>query len=78
MEKRNKVLDKVKEYTVTNLNPSTKNFYDPSKDSYEPALSTDERLSHLELIRAEYEDALSISDIAVFKFILNGHQIHAL
>ena len=67
MEKRNKVLGKVKEYIDTNFNPSTKNFYDPSKDSYEPALSIDEILSHLELIRAEYEDALSISDDRSFQ-----------
>ena len=60
MEKRNKVLGKVKEYIDTNFNPSTKNFYDSSQDSYEPALSIDEILSHLKLTRAEYEDALSI------------------
>ena len=69
MEKRNKVLGKVKEYIDTNFNPSTKTFYDPSQDSYEPALSINEILSHLKLTRAEYEDALSISDD-------NSFQIH--
>ena len=62
MEKRNKVLSKVKEYIDTNLNPSIKNFYDPSQDSYNPALLIDEILSHLDLTRAEYENGLSISD----------------
>ena len=62
MEKRNKILGKVKEYIDGNLNPATKNFYNPSQYFYEPALSIDEILSHLKLTRAEYEDALSISD----------------
>ena len=39
IEKINKVLRKVKEYTDTHLNPSTKNFYDLSQDFFEPALS---------------------------------------
>ena len=60
MEKRNKVLGKVKEYIDTNLNPSTKNFHDLSQDSYNPALSIDEILSHLDLTRAEYENTLSV------------------
>ena len=58
MEKRNKALDKVKKYIDTNLNPSTKIFQDSCQDS----LSIDEILSHLELKRVEYEDALSMSD----------------
>ena len=58
MEKRNKALDKVKKYIDTNPNPSTKIFQDSSQDS----LSIDEILSHLELKRVEYEDALSMSD----------------
>ena len=62
VETRNKVPGKMKEYANTNLNPLTKNFYDPSQDSYEPALSIDKILSHLELTRAGYEDAFSISD----------------
>ena len=69
MEKRNKVLGKMKEYIDANLNASTKNFYDPSQDSYEPALPIDKILSHLKLTRAECEDALSKSHD-------NSFQIH--
>ena len=59
----------MKEYTDTNPNPSTKNFYSPSKDSHEPPLSIGKILSHLQLARAEYEDEFSISDD-------NSFQIH--
>ena len=63
----------MKEYIDTNLKPSTKNSNDLSQDSYEPALSIDEILSHLELAKVEYEDAM----ITVLKFILNGRQNRA-
>ena len=59
----------MKEYTDTNLNPSTKNVYGSSQDSYDPALSIDKILSHLELTRAGYEDEFSMSDD-------NSFQIH--
>ena len=62
MKKRNKVLGKMKKYTDANFNPSTKNFYDPSQDSYETVLSIDKIVSYLELTRARYKDAFSISD----------------
>ena len=61
----------MKEYINTNFNPSTKNFHDPSQDSYETALPIDKILSHLELTRAEYEDALSISDDSNFQINTN-------
>ena len=78
MKKRNKVLSRVKVYIDINLNPSTKSFYDPCQDSYEPALSTDKILGHIELVRPDYEEALSVSDDdSFFKFILNGKS-HAL
>ena len=74
-QKRNKVLGKVKEYIDTSLNPSTKNFYDPSRDSYKPAFSNNKILSHLGLIRAEYEDALSISDDTGWPHVLEFLEI---
>ena len=65
----------MKEYIDTSLNPSTKNFYDPSRDSYKPALSNNKILSHLGLIRAEYEDALSISDDTGWPYVLEFLEI---
>ena len=62
MEKRNNVLDKVKEYTNMHFNSSTNNFYDSSQDLFQPTLSIEVMLSYLELTKAEYEDALSVSD----------------
>ena len=44
------------------LNSSTKKFYDPSQDLFQPSLSIEVVLSYLELTKAEYEDALSVPD----------------
>ena len=71
LRNRNDLLSKVKSYIDTELNPSTKkNFYDSSRSDYENVKSIDEILASLEISRAEYKAALSISEGKDFQLYL--------
>lgn len=60
--KRKELLDRVKEYINTNLNPTKVNFFDRSKESFVEVLSISAVLTKLGISDAEYEAALQISD----------------
>ena len=62
MNKRKVLLQNVKHYTDTELNPASKNVIDNSKDDYEQIKFIDEILDDLDIIKSEYENALTISD----------------
>ena len=62
MQKRNKVLETVKKYIDTELNPCKKNFFDHTKEDFEPCNSIREILNSLNISENEYKTALSISD----------------
>ena len=61
MEKRKKILRKVKEYSDTDLNPSKRKLCDPAKDEVEEISSIKDILISLQISTTEYEAALSIS-----------------
>ena len=69
LRNRNALLSKVKSYIDTELNPS-KNFYHSFRSDYENVKSIDEILASLEISRAEYEAALSISGDKDFQLYL--------
>ena len=62
MEKRKKILRKVKGYSDTDLNPSKRKLCDPAKDDVEEISSIKDILISLQISTTEYEAALSISD----------------
>ena len=62
MNKRKVLLQKVEQYTYTELKPVLKNIVDNSKDDYEQVKSIVEILKNLDIIKTEYENALMISD----------------
>ena len=63
------VVDKVKEYINSFLNPSKTNFYDPTRDDFIEVKSISEVLEELSLTEQEYENALKICDD-------NSYQLH--
>ena len=69
LQKRMKVLDKVKSYIDEFLFPKKRNIIDPTKDNYEEPETISEILNKLELTEEEYYNALSISRD-------NDHEIH--
>ena len=70
LRNRSDFLSKVKSYIDTRLNPSKTNLYDSFRSDYENVKSTDEILASLEISRAEYEVALSISEDKDFQAYL--------
>ena len=62
MEKRKKILRKVKGYSDTDLNPSKRKLCDPAKDDVVEVSSIKDILISQQFSTTEYEAALSISD----------------
>ena len=61
LNKRKVVLDKVKAYIDSNLDPKKRNILHPTKDNYETPKQVSEILQELDLTEREYYDSLSIS-----------------
>ena len=71
LEKQKSVLDKVKHFIDSDLNPKKRNFLNPDKDNYNPiTMSVENILELLDITLADYEEALSISTDP------NDYQIH--
>ena len=61
LSQRETILNKVKQYIDTELNPNNINFLDPTKSKFKELKSISEILNELELTESEYYEALSIS-----------------
>lgn len=61
LQRREIILNKVKTYIDTHLNPKRKNILHPEKEDYEKISSITEILDELDIPETEYYDALSIS-----------------
>ena len=59
LRKRNEILDKVRNYINSFLNPSKVNFYDRTRDDFIEVKSGSEVLEELSITEQEYENALS-------------------
>ena len=59
---RKGILEKVKAYIDTELNPAKKNFFDENAENYEATKSTDEIFDFLNIKKEDYYKALSVSD----------------
>ena len=69
LRKRNKILDKVRDFINNFLNPSKISFYNPTRDDFIEVKSVSEVLEELSITEQEYENALKISDD-------NSYQLH--
>ena len=69
LSKRKSILDKVKDYIDTNLDPKSINLYQPDQPNFVQSKTSDEILTTLGITKQEYENALSISNDS-------GFQIH--
>ena len=69
LRKRNKILDKVRDFINNFLNPSKISFYNPTCDDFIEVKSVSEVLEELSITEQEYENALKISDD-------NSYQLH--
>ena len=69
MNKKKIILDKVKDYIDSYLDPKVKNFHHPDQQNYEQPKTSDEILTDLNIPKEDYENALSISNDS-------GFQIH--
>ena len=78
LRKRNKILDKVRNYINNFLNPSKVNFYDPTRDDFIEVKSVSEVLEELSITEQEYENALNCLMIIPISSTFNGPLIHAL
>ena len=70
LEKRNKILEKVKVYIDEYLFPRKHNIVDPSKENYEDPGSIPDILYKLDLMVEDYYNALSISKDSDFEIHL--------
>ena len=64
------LLNKVKRYIDTELNPSKNNFYDSTRSDYEVAKNIEEILSLLEISKEDYEAASSTSEDTDYQLYL--------
>ena len=70
LRKRNKILDKFRDYRNNFLNPSKINFCDPTRDGAIEVKSVSEVLEELSITEQEFENALKISDDNSYQFHL--------
>ena len=71
LAKQKSILDKVKDFIDTDLNPKKRNFLNPNKENYHPiAMDIEDILESLGITLIDYEEALSISTDP------NDYQIH--
>ena len=70
LRKRNKILDKFRDYRNNFLNPSKINFCDPTRDDAIEVKSVSEVLEELSITEQEFENALKISDDNSYQFHL--------
>ena len=70
IKNRSDLLSKVKRYIDTELNPSKKNFYDSTRSDYEVVKTIEEILSLLEILKEDYQAALSISEDSDYQLYL--------
>lgn len=59
---RSEILNKVRAYINENLNSAKRNFTDCHAENFIPVPSVDEILCELDILKTDYEYALSISD----------------
>ena len=78
LHKRNKTLDKVRDYINNFLNPSKINFYEPILDDLIEVKSVSKVLEELSITEQEYENALKISDVNSYQLHFDDLLIHAL
>ena len=76
MRKRNEILDKVRDYINSFLNPSKINFYDPTRDYFIEVKSASEVLEELSITERKYENTLKISDDNSYQIPLDDPLIH--
>ena len=67
--KRNEIIDKVKNYINSFLNPSKINFYDPSRNDFIEVKSVSNVFEELNITERKYENTLKLSDN-------NSYQLH--
>ena len=75
--KRERILEKLKEYIDNNFNPKKHNILKPLKENCEKVPNIPDILKELNLPEDQYYDALSISIDADYQIHLK-HQMHVL
>ena len=67
IQKRNKILNKVKSYIGTNLDPSKVNILKPEKPNFVKPMEIRDILQHLKIVETDYYNTLSVSTDSDFQ-----------